>query len=242
MKQDLQKIWLAFLFPLLFTALLWVVKYLENLYGWDLTSQGILPREISGLQGVFFAPLIHADINHLINNSLPILMLGWAIAYFYTSLFFRLFVLSYLLAGLYTWISARYAYHIGASGLVYAWFGFLFFSGFIRRHLQLIAISFLVAFLYGSMVWGVLPWDHTKSWEGHFWGLFVGLILAIYYRKQGPQRKVYHWPEEDEEEDIPPPYMKPLTGEVPQEKRSESKVKVVYHYVPAPRKQVEGKG
>ena len=136
------------------------------------------------------------------------------------------FDLNYLLAGFYTWISARHSYHIGASGLVYALFGFIFISGFIRKYIPLIALSFLVAFLYGSLVWGILPWKQGVSWEGHFWGLFVGLILAIFYRKQGPQKKVYQWEEEEEELKFPN-----LEENLEEENKGDS-IEYIYHFVP----------
>lgn len=195
-----RRIVFAILYPVLFLLVLWLVKIIELQFDLDLIPYGILPRDFDGLLGILFSPLIHSDFTHLINNSIPLLILGISLFYFYRVIAFRVFVLSYFLAGLYTWISARYNYHIGASGLVYALFGFLFISGFIRKNMQLIAISFLVAFLYGSLVWGILPWDKSISWEGHFWGLVVGIVLAYFYRKEGPQQKVYHW--EDEEEEI----------------------------------------
>jgi membrane associated rhomboid family serine protease len=148
---------------------------------------------------VLFSPLIHDDFKHLFNNSVPLLILGWALFYFYKSIALRVVFWSYLLAGIYTWISARTSYHIGASGLVYSLFGFIFISGFIRKNASLISISFLSAFLYGSLIWGILPWDKGVSWEGHFWGLLVGLVLAAYYRKVGgPARKKYSWELEEE--------------------------------------------
>lgn len=196
-----RKFYYSALFPSLFIAILWLIKGIEIEFGVDFASYGILPRNIEGLRGVILAPLIHGDMSHLFNNSVPLFILGWAMFYFYRSIAFRLAFWSYVLAGLYTWISARSSYHIGASGLVYALFGFIFISGFIRRYTPLIALSFLVIFLYGSLVWGILPWDKKISWEGHFWGLFVGLILAIYYRKLGPQKKKYEWEEESEDED-----------------------------------------
>jgi membrane associated rhomboid family serine protease len=198
-REEKRKIFFSLLFPFLFVALLWIVKAVESYYDLDLGVYGILPREIKGLSGIFLSPLIHGDLSHLINNSIPLLILGSALYFFYKPIAWRVFILSYFLTSIYTWISARYNYHIGASGLVYSLFAFLLLSGFIRRHIQLIAISFLVAFLYGSLVWGVLPWNVKVSWEGHFWGFFVGIILSIYYRKEGPQRKVYVWEEEEEE-------------------------------------------
>lgn len=198
-ESEKRRIFFSFLFPLLLVSILWIVKGFENYFEFDLSSYGILPREPEGLKGVLFAPFIHGNLNHLVNNSIPLLILGASLFYFYRPIAWRVLLLSYLLTSIYTWISARYNYHIGASGVVYSLFAFLLLSGFVRRHIQLIAISFLVAFLYGSLVWGILPWDTKISWEGHFWGFFVGIILSIYYRKEGPQRKVYKWEEEDEE-------------------------------------------
>jgi len=213
-------------FPFLFVVLLWIIKGVEVQVDLDFSSYGILPGKVSGLRGILFSPFIHGDFNHLINNSFPLLILGTALFYFYRSIAFRIVFWSYLLAGFYTWIAARQSYHIGASGLVYALFGFILISGFIRRHIPLIAISFLVVFLYGSLIWGIFPLDQKVSWEGHFWGLFVGLILALYYRKQGPQRKKYQWEDElDEDEDDDDEYAAP-------ENETKSKTEVVYHFVP----------
>lgn len=200
-KVERRKLFFSAVYPAVFVVLLWLIKGVEVQFDLDFGKYGILPRDIIGSRGILLAPLIHAGFEHLINNSIPLLLLGTALFYFYRSLAFRIFFFSYLLSSLYTWISARYNYHIGASGLVYALFSFLLISGFIRRHLQLIAISFLVAFLYGSLIWGIMPWDQKISWEGHFWGFMVGLILGIFYRKKGPQRKVYVWEEEENEDD-----------------------------------------
>ncbi len=188
-------------FPFIFVLLIVLVKTIELYFDTSFVRFGILPRELSGLRGILLAPFIHGDWNHVFNNSVPLLILGCAMFYFYRSLAPKVILLSFLLAGLYTWISARIAYHIGASGLVYALFSFLFISGFLRMYIPLVALSFLVAFLYGSLIWGILPWDKSISWEGHFWGLLIGLVLAIIYRKHGPQRKVFAWPEEDEDEE-----------------------------------------
>lgn len=199
-RMEKKKLFFSFLYPSLFVAVLWIIKLAEIEFDLDLGKLGILPRDFNGLKGVVFSPLIHGDWNHLINNSIPLFILGSILFYFYKAVAFRVLFLSYVLAGLYTWISARHSYHIGASGLVYALFGFLFISGFIRKHIPLIALSFLVAFLYGSLIWGILPWKKEVSWEGHFWGLLVGLILAFFYKKEGPQKKVFDWEEEDDDE------------------------------------------
>ena len=218
-KAEKKKFFYSFLFPALFVALLWIIHGIAFYAKIELTSFGILPRSLDGLKGILFSPLIHGDLNHLFNNSVPLILLGWALFYFYRQVAFKVAFWSYILAGFYTWISARTSYHIGASGLVYALFGFLFISGFIRKYTPLIALSFLVAFLYGSLIWGILPWDKSMSWEGHFWGLFVGLILAFFYRKQGPQRKVFQWDEDEFN-----------STEGPEE--DETPLDIVYHFVP----------
>jgi membrane associated rhomboid family serine protease len=201
-NREKRKFLRAFILPFFFVSLLWIVKGIEVYFDWNFTSWGIKPRDFTGLRGVLFSPFIHGDLNHLFNNSVPLLILGWALFYFYKKIALRVVFWSYLLAGLYTWISARTSYHIGASGLVYSLFGFIFISGFIRKNISLISISFLSAFLYGSLIWGILPWDKSVSWEGHFWGLFVGLVLAVYYRKVGgPPRKKYSWEIEEELEE-----------------------------------------
>ena len=99
------------------------------------------------------------------------------------------------------WVFGRHATHIGASGLAYGFASFLFFSGIIRRYFRLIALSLLVVFLYGSMVWGMFPHFYVNvSWEGHAMGFVSGIIMAIWYRKEGPQQPVYDWMVEDEED------------------------------------------
>jgi membrane associated rhomboid family serine protease len=115
------------------------------------------------------------------------------------------FFLSYLIANLWIWLGARQAYHIGASGLVYSFASFLFFSGIFSKNLRMVAISLLVVFLYGSMIWGVLPIQPHVSWESHLMGGIAGMILAIYFKKSGPKRKVYSWELEDDD-DYEDPY------------------------------------
>lgn len=201
-QEEKRKLFFSLFYPFCFVLLLWLVELFEVFFDLDFISFGIYPRELFGLKGVLFSPLIHFDFNHLINNSIPLLILGSCLFYFYRPLAFRLVLISWFAAGLYTWISARSSYHIGASGLVYSLFGFILLSGFLRKNNSLIGISFLVAFLYGSMVWGILPWDHKISWEGHFWGLFIGMVLAVFYRKKGPPEKKYSWEFEEEEDGL----------------------------------------
>jgi membrane associated rhomboid family serine protease len=181
-----------------------MVKILEMEEGLSFARLGIFPRKLSGLIGIITSPFIHGDLQHLINNSLPLFILTAAVFYFYEELAYRVFFLIYLMVGLWVWFGARPAYHIGASGLIYGLGAFLFFSGIIRRYPKLMAISLLVAFLYGSMVWGVLPIQKEISWESHLLGAFAGIILSFYFRKIGPQRPIPEFlleEDEDSEED-----------------------------------------
>jgi membrane associated rhomboid family serine protease len=202
---------------------------IEKEFDLDFTPYGILPRDFVGLRGIFFSVFIHGDFNHLVNNTLPILILGGSLFYFYKEVALRVFLISLFSSALYTWISARTSYHIGASGLVYALFGFLLISGFIRRNNSLIAISFLVAFIYGSLVWGILPWKRGISWEGHFWGLFIGLVLAFFYKDEGPKRPVYSWEEEEDVKDNDP---FDTNGINLDNTHSNKNQVIVYHYKP----------
>jgi membrane associated rhomboid family serine protease len=129
--------------------------------------------------------------------------LSIALFYFYSEVAFRVFFSTYFLTGLLVWLGGRAAWHIGASGLVYGLASFLFFSGIIRRYFRLIALSLLIVFLYGSMVWGIFPGVYKKnvSWESHMLGFISGAVLALWYKNEGPQRPVYEWMEKDDPED-----------------------------------------
>ncbi len=194
----------SLLFPLGFVIILWTVWLLELAFDLELHTWGIFPKEARGLRGIFLSPFLHGDFRHLINNSIPLLVLGTALFYFYRPVAARVTVLSVLITGIWVWVAARPAYHIGASGLIYSLAAFLFTSGIIRKHPRLMALSLLVVFLYGGMVWGVFPVAERISWESHLMGLFSGVLLAIFFRGQGPQRRRYSWElEEGMDEGIP---------------------------------------
>jgi membrane associated rhomboid family serine protease len=195
-----KKFFLSMIIPGIFIFFMLLVKIIEILFEVDLSRFGIYPLTIKGLYGIFFSPFIHADFAHLFNNSLPLFFLSVALFYFYSEVALKVFIQTYFLTGLLVWIAGRDAWHIGASGLVYGLASFLFFSGIIRRYFRLIALSLLIVFLYGSMVWGLFPGVYKNvSWESHMLGFFSGVVLAVAYRKQGPQRPVYEWMEEEEE-------------------------------------------
>ncbi len=185
-------------------AILWLFKAVELMFDISLAGLGILPLKLEGLTGILFAPLIHGSIKHLISNSVPLFLLGAALFYYYRSKAWLILILSWLLTGLWVWLFARgSAYHIGASGVVYALTAFHFVSGIIRKETRLVAFSLLITFLYGSFVWGIFPGfsiEERISWESHLMGTIAGVVLAYAFRDIGPQRKIYQWPEEDEED------------------------------------------
>lgn len=201
MKEERKRFLLSLIFPMLFILILWIIKISEILLHLDFSFLGIFPLKTKGLIGILTAPLIHSDINHLLANSVPLLILGTGLFYFYNKIAFKVFILSCLIANIWIWLGARQAYHIGASGIVYSIASFLFVSGVIRKNVKLMAISLLVVFLYGSMIWGVLPLQPQISWESHLMGAIAGIVLAFYYRDRGPGRKIYSWEFEEEDEE-----------------------------------------
>lgn len=200
-KKELNKMINAAIIPVVFVAIIGLIHLLSFSLEINMTKFALFPRSEKGLIGIITSPLIHGDFSHLFNNSIPLLILGTALFYFYREIAFKVSTWIYLMVGIWTWVSAREAYHIGASGVLYGVFSFLLVSGFLRRNKNLISLSFVVTFLYGSLVWGIFPIDLKISFEGHMWGFIAGIVLAIYFRKQGPQKVEYQWPEEDELDD-----------------------------------------
>jgi len=196
-----KKLILSMIIPGIFIVVLWLVKVVEVLFGISFSGFGIYPLTIEGLPGILLSPFIHADFGHLFNNSIPLLFLSTALFYFYSDIAIRIFSWTYFLTGFLVWIAGRQAYHIGASGLVYGLASFLFFSGIIKRYFRLVALSLLIVFLYGSMIWGLFPGIYVNiSWESHMLGFISGILLAVWYRSEGPQEPVYEWLDEEEEE------------------------------------------
>jgi membrane associated rhomboid family serine protease len=190
----------SILLPALFVVVLWLVAIIEHTLGVSFHHLGTYPRTLKGLPGILLTPFIHGDFKHLIANSVPLLVMGAGTIYFYRALSYKVFTIIWIASGICLWIGGRPSYHIGASGLVYGLAAFLFFSGVFRRDTRLAAISLVVIFLYGGMIWGVFPLWPAISWEGHLFGGISGFACAIAYRHQGPQRKIYSWELEDEEE------------------------------------------
>jgi len=190
----------ALFFPVFLIIVLWLILLVEKVSGVQWNRLGIYPGKVYGLLGILTSPLVHAGVKHLISNSVPLLVLSWCLFYFYKDLGYGVFPLLWIFSGIFTWIFGRDSWHIGASGLIYSLAFFLFFSGIFRRYIPLMAVSLMVVFLYGSMVWNMFPVaeivDPSVSWEGHLAGATGGLLCALIFRKKGPQN-----PPEEEEED-----------------------------------------
>ncbi|MFZ2339677.1 MAG: rhomboid family intramembrane serine protease [Bacteroidales bacterium] len=198
----LKKLRLSMLIPGIFVFLMWLVKAVEIMFDLDLTRLGIYPLEMKGLAGILFSPFIHSGFRHLFNNSLPLFFLGTAFFYFYSEIAVKVSLWTWFLTGLSVWLAGRPSWHIGASGLIYGFASFLFFSGIIRKYFRLIALSLLIVFIYGSMVWGIFPDIYENvSWESHMLGFISGIILAVAYRKEGPQEPVHEWLDEEDEDE-----------------------------------------
>jgi membrane associated rhomboid family serine protease len=204
-KAERKKLLGSLVIPLIIVAMMWVVKTIEWSFGIYLGRFGITPHTVRGLIGIFTLPFLHGNWEHLLSNTIPIIVLGTALYYCYPSLANRVMLITYLGSGLLTWcIGDPSTTHIGASALVYGLNLFLITSGFIRGNRMLIVISLIMVFLYGSFIWGMIPSlaiPQNISWEGHLSGALIGILLAIFLRKEGPQKEVYHWEEDDEEDD-----------------------------------------
>lgn len=177
-----RKLATAAVIPAVAVVLLWCVYALDQVYGLDLFRYGIFPRKLSGTLGIILSPFLHGDLEHLLNNSIPVFVLGWALMHFFPQVAARVLLGAWLVSGVWVWLSARASYHIGASGVVYGIAAFLFTSGLLRKQRTLMGLSLLVVFLYGGLLWGMFPLFPQVSWESHFWGAAAGVAMAYLYR------------------------------------------------------------
>lgn len=204
-KAERRKFLGSIVIPLILVTLMWVVKLIETGMGTSFGQWGVVPHTARGLIGILTLPFLHGSWEHLMSNSVPILVLGTALYYCYPSLANRVLLITYLASGLFTWcIGDPDSVHVGASALVYGLNLFLITSGFIRGNRLLVVISLIMVFLYGSFIWGMIPAfaiPQNISWEGHLSGAIIGVLLAVFLRKEGPQKEVYHWEDEDEDSD-----------------------------------------
>jgi membrane associated rhomboid family serine protease len=186
--------------PAAFVFVFWMVEIIEVTTSLSFVKLGVYPLHLKGLPGILLSPFIHSGFNHLMSNSIPFFILMFMLIYYYRRISYQIFFLLYFLSGITVWFAGREAWHIGASGVVYAMAAFHFVSGVIRNDVRLLTFSVVVVFLYGGLIWGVFPIDPKVSWEGHLWGAVSGVVLAFYYRKYIIRRDKFDWEEEEEEE------------------------------------------
>ncbi len=219
---------------------IWVIYYLELRFSINLSSYGVRPRTISGLAGVVFSPFLHSSLSHLYHNTIPLFLLSLGLFYFYRPIAVKVLVLGILISGLLTWLIGRPANHIGASGLIYVLVSFIFFKGVRTKYYRLIALSLVVVFIYGSMIWYIFPVKENVSWEGHLAGLITGISFAFLINSKLHIPKRYYWEQDgykqendpflnhfDEEGNFVP------TSEMEQQESQEDSddIKIVYTYV-----------
>ena len=188
---------------LMFLTLAWGVFWTNELYDLGWRSFGNRPRSADGLIGILTFPFLHSDIEHLWNNTATFFVLNLLLFYFYQEIAGRVWLLLYVLSGIFLWTFAKGGNHIGASGLIYGLAAFLFVSGLIRRHRLLLRVSLVVVFLYGGMVWWMLPIEKHISWEGHLSGAGAGLLLAILFRNRGPEPESFESDNDTPDEELP---------------------------------------
>ncbi len=213
-----RRIFHSVVFPFFLLFVMFSVRLIESLELGNWYWLGIKPLSIEGIPGILTMPFKHADWIHFFNNAPSFFVLSVGLFYFYRPIGYRVFFTIYLLSGIWLWLVARDAWHVGASGLIYGIAAFLFVSGINRRHIPLLAISLLVIFLYGGLVWGLFPMHKFigYSWEGHYWGALAGIVASFIYRNEGPQRPETLWDETEEPEE--PGEDDPYWLQLPEEK------------------------
>ncbi|WP_431123140.1 rhomboid family intramembrane serine protease [Flagellimonas flava] len=220
--------------PLVAILSIWTVYLMEVRFGFNFNEFGIYPRKLSGLRGILFGPFVHGSVEHLYNNTIPLAVLTSFLVYFYRNAAFKTLLLGVLISGALTWLIGRPSYHIGASGVIYVLASFIFFKGVFAKHFRLVALSLVVVFIYGSMIWYIFPVKDGISWEGHLSGFVTGLFLALTTRVRVPSTKKYDWEREDYDEENDP-FLKQFDKdgnfiETQPEAENEEAVKVTYHY------------
>ena len=199
-----QRFWLALAKSLILALLIALPFLFNDIFSFRWEQYGLRPRTMEGLFGIFSMHFLHSDTEHLVGNLLPLLFLSFGLFYFFPGKAFIIHLLLAISTGILTWVIGVQGNHIGASGLVYALAFFLVTISLIKMESSLLAYTLIIIFLYGSMVWGFFPQlfpDKHISWEGHLAGAISGVIAAVYYRQEGPQRKIFFVDEEDDEDE-----------------------------------------
>ncbi len=168
----------------IFVGLMWVIEFIDWFLPIQLDAYGIHPRDLSWLQGILFAPLLHGSWAHIVANTPPLVILGGLIALQGVGEFWLVTLMSALVSGLGVWlVSPANSVTVGASGLIFGYFGFLLLRGFFERRFSSVLVSLGVGTFYGSLVWGVLPSSPNVSWQAHFFGFLGGILAANWVAK-----------------------------------------------------------
>jgi membrane associated rhomboid family serine protease len=181
-KKNNSSIWSAIAGILSFVLLLWAIEIFNYIFGHPFSNLGIFPRHLWGLPGILFAPLIHHGFEHTITNSISLIILGILISLKNHRIIFKVSLFIIIVGGLGVWVCGRPASHIGASGLIFGYFGFLVARGWYVRDFGSIVISIITIILYGGMILGIFPGQTYISWESHLFGFIAGLLSARIFR------------------------------------------------------------
>lgn len=201
----------AIVYPIIMLAMMWMGFFLQHIGFFQNCFGAIIPLSPEGLKGIFFSPFLHGNLEHIIGNSLPIVVLIFLLYQFYPRIANTIFFTGWMAEGFLVWLlppinifsgDFYYSCIIGASGIIYVLAFFLFFSGIFRWDLKLLAVTLLVALYYGGLVWGVFPEEFFYnldepsriSWQSHLSGAVIGIVLAFLFKNiGGEKKKKYIW-------------------------------------------------
>ena len=164
-------------------AFLIVIEIVNLITGNSLNQFGVYPRSLSHLPYIFIAPFLHGTPSHLMANFIPLLLFMWLSMQWGKRTFLIATASALIIGGLGVWIFGRSAMHIGASGMVYGYFGFLVLAGFKSKKIKYLLISIIVAIVYGGMLVGILPTSRFISFEYHLFGFLGGLFAAWHWAR-----------------------------------------------------------
>ena len=165
------------------TLIIWIVEIINLVFGHQFYTWGILPRNTDGLVGIVLHPFIHGSLQHTILNTLPLIVLGAFVALEGKNNFLKVTGLIVVIGGLLLWLMGRSSYHVGASLLIFGYFGFILSIAFYRKTISSILVAVVTIFMYGGLIYGVIPMDNQVSWEGHLFGLIAGIIIGRSVKK-----------------------------------------------------------
>lgn len=166
-----------------FVALLWAVQVVNWIIGYGFNPAfGLIPRQVSGMDGVIAMPLLHGSFAHVMANTPPLLLMGGLLVAAATRALLTVNAVVICLGGGLVWLFGSAAIHIGASALIFGWFGFLGARGLVDRSPVTLGAALLVGFLFGSILWGVIPGQPGVSWEAHLFGAIAGAVAAFLVR------------------------------------------------------------